>query len=116
MESRTNSSHTTLPESDFNDHFTFTAPDTTIPSSVRPDNPDFVLLRLEEAMTDARDRGAQQLKLDRAFVEAIVKSMHSRKGDLLELKGKFDGAKASFDQYLRSRLTDLYTASQQAIH
>lgn len=95
MDNRTDSSHTTLPESDSNHRFTLTAPDTTIPSSVRPDHPDFVLLRLAEALTDARDRGAQQLKLDRAFVEAIVESMHTRKGDLLELKGKFDGAKAS---------------------
>ncbi|KAF9051044.1 RhoGAP-domain-containing protein [Hymenopellis radicata] len=100
VDTRSESSHTTLPESEHGGRITLTEPDSGIPSTIRPDNPDFVLLRLQEALTDARDRGAQQLKLDRGFVEAIVKSMNTRKGDLLELKGKFDGIKRTSKQYI----------------
>ncbi|KAK0461357.1 uncharacterized protein EV420DRAFT_1640837 [Desarmillaria tabescens] len=73
----------------------------TTPGSVtRPDDSDFVLLRLQEAMADAKERGAQQLKLDRAFVEAIIKAMNVRRADLFDLKGKFDGVKRASKQYI----------------
>jgi hypothetical protein len=52
-----------------------------------------VTLRLQEALADARERGAQQLKLDRGFVEAILGAMESRDLENLSLKAKFDGAK-----------------------
>ncbi|KAK0195319.1 signal transducer [Armillaria mellea] len=61
---------------------------------------DFVLLRLQEAMADAKERGAQQLKLDRAFVEAIIKAMDVRRANFFDLKGKFDGVKRASKQYI----------------
>lgn len=71
------------------------------PSSVtRPDDSDFVLLRLQEAMADAKERGAHQLKLDRAFVEAIIKAMDVRRANFFDLKGKFDGVKRASKQYI----------------
>lgn len=74
---------------------TVTTPGSNVARSLRQDPPDLVLLRLQEALSDAQERGAQQLKLDRGFVEAIVKAMESRKTDLTTLRGKFDGVKVS---------------------
>ncbi|KAJ7925217.1 signal transducer [Mycena leptocephala] len=59
-----------------------------------------VTLRLQEALADARERGAQQLKLDRGFVEAILGAMESRDLENLSLKAKFDGAKRASKQYI----------------
>ncbi|KAK7035300.1 Rho-type gtpase-activating protein [Paramarasmius palmivorus] len=66
----------------------------------KPDPTDQVLQRLQEVMVDARERGAQQLKLDRGFVEAIIKAMASRKADYTELKGSLDGMKRASKQYM----------------
>lgn len=66
------------------------------PSSSRPgksEEVDIVHLRLQEALADAQDRGAQQLKLDRAFVEAIYNSIDSRKAEVDDMRSKFDGMK-----------------------
>lgn len=57
------------------------------------DSPDLVLLRIQEALSDAKERGAQSLKLDRPFVEAIVKAMETKKVEYANLKGSFDGIK-----------------------
>ncbi|KAJ7132834.1 hypothetical protein C8R43DRAFT_1206633, partial [Mycena crocata] len=66
----------------------------------KADQAGMVTLRLQEALADARDRGAQQLKLDRAFVEAILGAMESRDLEYLSLKGKFDGVKRASKQYI----------------
>ncbi|KAJ7703285.1 hypothetical protein B0H17DRAFT_1194482 [Mycena rosella] len=66
----------------------------------RNDQTSVVTLRLQEALADARDRGAHQLKLDRGFVEAILEVMESRDLDYLSLKGKFDGVKRASKQYI----------------
>uniref|UniRef100_A0A0W0FMY6 Putative RhoGAP-domain-containing protein n=1 Tax=Moniliophthora roreri TaxID=221103 RepID=A0A0W0FMY6_MONRR len=66
----------------------------------KPDPTDQVLQRLQEVMADARDRGAQQLKLDRGFVEAIIKVMAARKVEYSELKGSLDGMKRASKQYM----------------
>ncbi|KAK0504860.1 signal transducer [Armillaria luteobubalina] len=75
-------------------------PGANLSSVTRPDDSDFVLLRLQEAMADAKERGAQQLKLDRAFVEAIIKAMDVRRANFFDLKGKFDGVKRASKQYI----------------
>ncbi|KAG6816966.1 hypothetical protein H0H87_001280 [Tephrocybe sp. NHM501043] len=61
---------------------------------------DLVTLRLQEAVADARDRGAHQLKMDRAFVEAILSTMETQKAEYLQLKSKFDGVKRTSKQYI----------------
>ncbi|KAJ7733752.1 RhoGAP-domain-containing protein [Mycena maculata] len=68
--------------------------------SSRNDQAGMVTLRLREALGDARDRGAQQLKLDRSFVEAILGAMESRDLDYSSLKAKFDGVKRTSKQYI----------------
>ncbi|KAF9071136.1 hypothetical protein BDP27DRAFT_1322828 [Rhodocollybia butyracea] len=54
---------------------------------------DLVLQRLQEVLTDATDRGAQQLKLDRGFVEAIVSAMATRKTEYAEARKQIDTMK-----------------------
>ncbi|KAJ7594830.1 hypothetical protein C8J56DRAFT_927746 [Mycena floridula] len=79
---------------------TLTTPGQTAARVLRQDPTDLVLLRLQEALSDATDRGAQQLKLDRGFVEAIVQSISSQKAENADLKSKFDGAKRVSKQYI----------------
>lgn len=87
-------------ESQSSGRITLTTLGANLSSVTRPDDSDFVLLRLQEAMADAKERGAQQLKLDRAFVEAIIKTMDLRKAAFFDLKGKFDGVKRASKQYI----------------
>lgn len=54
---------------------------------------DVVIVRLQEAVADARDRGAQHLKLERASVEAILTTLETQKTEYLQLTNKFDGVK-----------------------
>ncbi|KAF5370661.1 hypothetical protein D9758_001839 [Tetrapyrgos nigripes] len=63
-------------------------------------SPDLVFSRLQEVMRDAKERGAQQLKLDRGFVEAIVEAMAVRKAETSELRGSLDGMKRASRQYI----------------
>lgn len=72
---------------------TLTEPGSNVATALRNDNTDLVTLRLQEAVVDARERGAQQLKMDRGFVEAILSTMESRRGEYQQLKSKFDGVK-----------------------
>ncbi|KAJ7188362.1 hypothetical protein C8R46DRAFT_1054562 [Mycena filopes] len=68
--------------------------------TARSDQASMVTLRLQEALADAQSRGAQQLKLDRGFIEAIIAAMESRELEHLSLKGKFDGVKRASKQYI----------------
>ncbi|KAJ8077137.1 Rho-type gtpase-activating protein [Marasmius tenuissimus] len=68
--------------------------------SVQQETAEIVLHRLQEVLSDAKDRGAQQLKFDRSFVEAIIKAMLARKADYSELKGNLDGVKRASKQYM----------------
>lgn len=68
--------------------------------SLKQDNSELVLLRLREALANAKDRGAQQLKLDRGFVEAIISTMETKKADYSHLRGQFDGVKRASKQYI----------------
>lgn len=72
---------------------TLTEPGTTVAASLNQDSHDLVLRRVQESLADAKDRGAQQLKLERGFVEAILEAMELQKEEFLVLKGRFDGAK-----------------------
>ncbi|KAJ7045423.1 RhoGAP-domain-containing protein [Mycena alexandri] len=64
------------------------------------DQASMVMLRLQEALADAQSRGAQQLKLDRGFIEAILGAMESRDSEYTSLKSKFDGVKRASKQYI----------------
>jgi hypothetical protein len=72
----------------------FSAPDSTLRTG-RQDELSIVYVRLQEALADAQDRGAQQLKIDRAFVEAIYKVLDGQKGELEDLRSKLDGVKVN---------------------
>ena len=66
-----------------------------------PASANLVYTRLAQALADAKERGAQQLKLERTFVEAILNTMESEQKELSEMKSKFDGVKASNPFYFR---------------
>ncbi|KAH8828340.1 hypothetical protein DL96DRAFT_1602759 [Flagelloscypha sp. PMI_526] len=68
--------------------------------TTRPDPADLVIYRLKQALADAKERGAQQLRLDPLFVEAIVESLESKKTDYADLKSKFDGIRRTSKQYI----------------
>ncbi|KAF5389416.1 hypothetical protein D9757_004336 [Collybiopsis confluens] len=65
-----------------------------------PSTVDLVLQRLQEVLTDASERGAQQLKLDRGFVEAIVDAMATRKAEYADARKQIDGMKRASKQYV----------------
>ncbi|KAJ3759986.1 signal transducer [Lentinula raphanica] len=60
---------------------------------------DLVLQRLQDVLADATDRGAQQMKLDRGFVEAIVNAMATRKAEYTEARKQIDSMKRASKQY-----------------
>jgi hypothetical protein len=92
--SSSDSSHGHSTESD--PKVTVTAPGSNVATPLRhQEASNLVFTRLQEALSDAKVRGAQQLKLDRAFVEAIVQSVESNIQELSSLRGKFDGVKVS---------------------
>jgi hypothetical protein len=49
--------------------------------------------RLQEALIDVNERGAQHLKLEKRFVEAILGAMEHRQTEHIGLKAKFDNVK-----------------------
>lgn len=63
------------------------------PSLGRADTGDLVARRLTEALTDATDRGATAVKLDREFVEAILYGLQSSQSRYADLKSRLDGMK-----------------------
>lgn len=64
------------------------------------DNSELVVRRLQEAYTDASERGAQQLKLDKGFIEAILTVFDQRRRAFEQLKLKYDGIKRTSQQYV----------------
>jgi hypothetical protein len=46
---------------------------------------------LREALQDAQDRNAQQLKVDRGFLEAILQTLDTRTSEFSQMRGKLDG-------------------------
>jgi hypothetical protein len=61
--------------------------------ALRQDTAVLVTRRLQEVLVDANERGAQQLKLDKTFVEAILGAMELRNKAYTDMKAKFDGMK-----------------------
>ncbi|KAJ3850321.1 signal transducer [Lentinula lateritia] len=61
---------------------------------------DLVLQRLQDVLADATDRGAQQMKFDRGFVEAIVTAMTAKKADYVEARKQIDSMKRASKQYI----------------
>lgn len=80
-------------------HITITAPDSNIARPIATDTSDLVVRRLQEAFADANERGAQQLKLDKGFVEAILTAFDHRKEAFLHLKVKYDGMRRASQHY-----------------
>ncbi|KAL1743023.1 Rho GTPase activation protein, partial [Schizophyllum fasciatum] len=67
---------------------------------MRAEQSDAVMQRLQHALNDAKARGAQDMKLDRAFVEAIVVAWTSKSTEVNELRSKFDSEKRTSRQYI----------------
>ncbi|CAK5281481.1 unnamed protein product, partial [Mycena citricolor] len=61
---------------------------------------DLAVLRLRQASADARERGATQLKLDKAFVDAILSAIDTRDAELSTVKTKLDGVRRASKQYI----------------
>ncbi|RDB16810.1 putative Rho-type GTPase-activating protein 3 [Hypsizygus marmoreus] len=96
----TNGSLGVLKESTNSTRITLTEPDSAVAAPFKSETTDLVVTRLQEAVIDARERGAQQLKMDRGFVEAILSAMAAQKAEFQQLKSKFDGAKRTSKQYI----------------
>ncbi|KAG5342922.1 hypothetical protein C0989_005870 [Termitomyces sp. Mn162] len=79
---------------------TLTGPDSKMSTTLSEDGTDITVVRLQEAVADARDRGAQHLKMDRGFVEAILSTLETQKMEYLQLRSKFDGVKRTSKQYI----------------
>ncbi|EGN99745.1 hypothetical protein SERLA73DRAFT_52418 [Serpula lacrymans var. lacrymans S7.3] len=77
-----------------------TSPDSNAPKPIPNDNSELVLRRLREALSDASERGAQQLKFDKAFIEAILAVLEQRQQEVTELRNKYDGTKRASQQYI----------------
>ena len=54
------------------------------------DSAELVTRRLKEALTDASERSADYIKLDRAFVEAIILSLEQRREQVDEISHRLD--------------------------
>jgi hypothetical protein len=54
---------------------------------------EFVRRRLQEALVDANECGAQQLAVDKGFVEGILAVIERRNSEFSRLRGEFDGMK-----------------------
>ncbi|TFK75276.1 RhoGAP-domain-containing protein [Pluteus cervinus] len=79
---------------------TLTEPGSSVATTIQTHSPDAVQSRVKEAVKDAKERNAQQLKLDRMFVEAILETLESRKADYMDLKSRLDGVKRTSKQYM----------------
>lgn len=67
---------------------------TTNARRVDPD-PDLVMSKLREALNNAKEKGAQQIKVDIGFVDAIVEHLASRNTEYYRLKNRVDGMNVS---------------------
>ncbi|KAL5528670.1 RGA2 [Sanghuangporus sanghuang] len=59
----------------------------------KQDAAELVTRRLKEALADATERQADYIKLDRAFVEAIVQGLDQKRDQVAELSSKVDSMK-----------------------
>ncbi|KAG5221342.1 signal transducer [Salix suchowensis] len=71
------------------------------PSVNSQSNPDaLVCRRLREVIEDAQQRGVQQLKLEKQFVETILSALESKRDECSEMKSRLDGMKRESRQYM----------------
>lgn len=59
----------------------------------KQDSAELVIRRLKEALSDASDRSADYIKLDRGFVEIILSSLEQKKDQMVEMSAKLDKMK-----------------------
>lgn len=58
-------------------------------------SPDAVIARLREVLEDAKDRNAQQLKVDRTFMEALLQAFDTKTSEANQVRAKLDGMRVS---------------------
>jgi hypothetical protein len=95
---------------DFSTRITLTEPGSRVAVTLEEDTSALVTRRLQEALADADERGAQQLKFDKIFVQAIMSTMEYRSKTYADLKTKFDGMKVNF-RWFCVNCCDLMTIS-----
>lgn len=84
-------------------HITVTSPtDNSVPLPVTHETHDLVVVRLQEALSDANARGSQQLRFEKVFVETILASLEQRHKEYVELKDKYDRTKVNIESTLPS--------------
>lgn len=98
-------------------HSTLTKPESTVAPPLKHDTTDTITLSLREAITNAEEHGAHQLRLDCAFAEVIIATLEYRKVQFDELKNRFDGIKVShYIHFLSDHADHLSSANKQTIH
>ncbi|EJD02801.1 RhoGAP-domain-containing protein [Fomitiporia mediterranea MF3/22] len=68
-------------------------------TSKKQDAAELVNRRLKEALADATERQADYIKLDRAFVEAIVQSLDQKREQVTEISTKLDSMKRTSQMF-----------------
>ncbi|KAG8904479.1 hypothetical protein FRB99_001691 [Tulasnella sp. 403] len=61
---------------------------------------DLVARRVREALTDATERGSTSVKLDREFIEAIIRALDANRDKNIDLRGQIDNIKRTSQQYM----------------
>lgn len=61
----------------------------------KTDATELVAKRIKEALTDAQENGATNVRLDREFLEVIFKVVQSSRDKLHDMNGRFDGMRVS---------------------
>ncbi|KAL4078283.1 hypothetical protein V8B97DRAFT_2074303, partial [Scleroderma yunnanense] len=79
---------------------TLTTPESTTPTPVLSDSYEIVLKRLQESLIDVNEKGLQQVKFEKVFVEAILLAMEQRRMDYNDLNTRYDGTKRTSQQYM----------------
>jgi len=72
---------------------TLTTPESTTPTPVLGESYELVVKRLQEALADANEKGLQQVKFEKAFMEATLLAMEQKRMDCNELRARYDGTK-----------------------
>ncbi|KAH7911029.1 RhoGAP-domain-containing protein [Hygrophoropsis aurantiaca] len=79
---------------------TVTPPVSNTASPLPNDKYELVMRRLQEALTDSKERGTQQMKFDKGLVEIMLNAMEQRQTEFMNLKNKYDGTKRASQQYI----------------
>ncbi|KAF7793948.1 hypothetical protein EIP86_005072 [Pleurotus ostreatoroseus] len=79
---------------------TVTTPENATSKVLRPDTSDLVRARLQEALSDVKERKSTHVKLDSEFIEAIIMLLDQHKEDYGDMKRRLDGMKRASQQYV----------------